>query len=122
MTTTIFYSLLMAQGTQAAAPKAPGFGDLIPMLVVMFLIMYFLIIRPQQKKQKEAQNLISNLKPGLEVVTSGGIIGKIKSVSDTFISLEVSSGAVLKVVKAHIAATTESLKPPAPKTEKSSQK
>lgn len=119
MTSLFLSSLLMAQGTAAQAPKAPGFMDMIPMLAVMFLIMYFLIIRPQQKRQKELQNLMDTLKPGLEVVTSGGIIGKIKAVSEGFVTLDVGQGSTLKVIKANIASTTEALRPaPAKKEEK----
>lgn len=112
MTSSIISSIAFAQAS-GAAPQGPGFMDMIPMFVVMFAIMYFLIIRPQQRKQKEAQDLLASLKPGMEVVTSGGLIGKIKSVSDAFVSLELSASAgVVKVVKGHIATTTESLRQP----------
>ena len=64
--------------------------------------MYFFIIRPQQKKAKEVNELLSNLKAGDEVVTSGGLIGKVRSVADGFVSLEVAANTTVKVMKPNI--------------------
>ena len=68
--------------------------------------MYFLIIRPQVKKTKEHTDLLQGLKPGDEIVTSGGIIGKIRSNSGDFVSLDVGS-TTLKVMKENIAGLTK---------------
>ncbi len=65
-------------------------------------IMYFVLIRPQQKQVKEQQNLIAGLKKGDDVVTSGGILGKIALVTDKTITLEVSSGVKLRILKSAI--------------------
>ena len=78
------------------------------MPVGFLAIMYLLIMRPQQKKATEHANLLAGLKPGDEVVTTGGIIGKIRSVADIFVTVEVASNINLKVMKNHVAALTKS--------------
>jgi len=90
-----------AQG--ATAPG--GFqGAPLLMMVVFIAIFYFLLIRPQQKKAKEHQNLVSKLAAGDEVVTSGGILGRITDVGDTFVTLEVAEGVRIKVQRIQIGA------------------
>jgi preprotein translocase subunit YajC len=76
------------------------------MLVLLFVIMYFFMIRPQQKKQKEVQKMRESLKIGDRVVTSGGIYGKIKDVEDTAFLIEIAEGVRIKVDKASIFAAT----------------
>ena len=68
-------------------------------LVAMFVLLYFLLIRPQQKRAKDHKNLLKTLKKGDEVVTNGGIVGKINSVDESFAALEVAVGVVVKVQK-----------------------
>ena len=65
----------------------------------MFALMYFLLIRPQQKRAKDHKKVLSELKKGDEVVTNGGIVGKITSVDETFVDLEIASGVTVKVQK-----------------------
>ena len=65
----------------------------------MFALMYFLLIRPQQKRAKDHKKVLSELKKGDEVVTNGGIVGKINSVDETFVDLEIASGVTVKVQK-----------------------
>ena len=65
-------------------------------------IMYFLLLRPQQKAAKEQQSLISSLKKGDEVITSSGIMGKVYAVADKVVTLEVANGVRLRVVKTFI--------------------
>ena len=65
----------------------------------MFALMYFLLIRPQQKRAKDHKKVLSELKQGDEVVTNGGIVGKITSVDETFVDLEIASGVTVKVQK-----------------------
>ena len=60
-------------------------------LIAMFAILYFLMIRPQMKRQKEHRNLVANLAKGDEVITSGGLLGKVTKVTDSYITIEVSS-------------------------------
>ena len=68
-------------------------------LVAMFVLMYFLLIRSQQKRAKDHKNLLKTLKKGDEVVTNGGIVGKINSVDESFATLEIAEGVVVKVQK-----------------------
>nr|WP_216612629.1 preprotein translocase subunit YajC [Myxococcus xanthus] len=73
-------------------------------LVILVGIMYFVMIRPQQKQLKEHRALLSALKKGDEVVTSGGILGKIHLVEERTVTLEVSSGVRIRVLKTAISA------------------
>ena len=68
-------------------------------LIGMFVLLYFLLIRPQQKRAKDHKKLLKTLKKGDEVVTNGGIVGKINSVDESFAALEVAEGVVVKVQK-----------------------
>ena len=68
-------------------------------LIGMFAFMYLLLIRPQQKRAKDHKNLLNALKKGDEVVTNGGVIGKITAVDESFAEIEVSSGVSMKVQK-----------------------
>jgi preprotein translocase subunit YajC len=89
---------------QAAGGAAPGFDPMfLIMMGLMLAVMYFLMIRPQQKKVKEHKALIAAIKRGDQVVTSGGIIGTVAKVrSDTEIDLEISEGVRVRVVRAMI--------------------
>jgi len=105
----IFLSgVAMAQGTAA---KGPSTFEMLIMPIGFLIIMYFLIIRPQQKKAKDQANLVQSLKTGEEVVTSGGLIGRIKSVADTFVTVELAPNANVKVLKSHIASYTKPKEP-----------
>jgi preprotein translocase subunit YajC len=86
------------------APGSSG-GQLAPllMMVVFIVIFYFLLIRPQQKKAKEHQALVSKLSTGDEVVTTGGILGRVTDVGDTFITLEIADGVRVKVQRVQVA-------------------
>jgi preprotein translocase subunit YajC len=85
-----------------AEGSTTGAGDSLgglPFLIIMFVLMYFLLIRPQQKRAKEHKTLLSALKKGDEVVTNGGIVGKVASVDESFATLEIADGVVVKVQK-----------------------
>ncbi|CAC9590844.1 Protein translocase subunit YajC [uncultured Gammaproteobacteria bacterium] len=71
----------------------------LPFLIIMFVLMYFLLIRPQQKRAKEHKTLLAAMKKGDEVVTNGGIIGTVTSVEDSFATLEIAQGIIVKVQK-----------------------
>lgn len=87
----------------AAAASAPGtFSMLIP-FVAMFAIMYFLMIRPQQKRLKEQTNMLSQLKEGDEVLTASGILGTVKNITDRMVTLEIDQNVKLKVLKTQVA-------------------
>ena len=87
----------------AERPGRPGGIAPLLMMGVFIVIFYFLLIRPQQKKQKEHQQLVNKLASGDEVVTTGGILGKIVDIGDTFVTLEVADGVRMKVQKFQIA-------------------
>ena len=96
--------------------QAQGGGDysFLIMMVAIFAIMYFFMIRPQNKKQKEIQNFRKNLQVGQEVITAGGIYGKVKEIEDSVIVLEIASGVKIKIDKnsiyANAAATQQQAK------------
>jgi preprotein translocase subunit YajC len=78
-----------------------GMGQIV-ILIVFVGVFYFLLIRPQQKRMKEQQAMLSRLASGDEVVTTGGILGRIIEVNDTFVTLEIADGVRIKVQKAQI--------------------
>ena len=75
--------------------------SMIIMMVVIFAIMYFFMIRPQNKKQKEIQNFRNSIAPGQDIVTAGGIYGKVKEVNDAdnTLMVEIASGVKIKISK-----------------------
>jgi len=98
----LFTDVAYAQATGAGKPAQPSFFEILVMPAALLVIMYFFVIRPQQKKAKEQLSLIDGLKVGDEVVTSGGIIGRIKSIAEQFVTLEAGSNTLLKIQKNHI--------------------
>ncbi|MFH1152252.1 MAG: preprotein translocase subunit YajC [Pseudomonadota bacterium] len=109
----------MGQAGGAQGGQAGGFTAFIP-LILMFVIFYFLLIRPQQKKAKEHQNMINNLKKGDRVITSGGIHGTIVSLEDSTVSIEIAEKIRIKVNRGNIGGLLHSTSTPAPaKKEKS---
>ncbi len=89
-----------------------GISSLIP-LILIFGIMYFFMIRPQQQKLKEHQNMVNALRRGDQVVTQGGILGKVTKVKDdaTEIEVEIASGVTVRVVRATIAQVLSKTEP-----------
>lgn len=86
----------------AAAGAPPGWIQFLP-LVGMVVIFWFLIIRPQMKRQKEHQRKVQSMKRGDQVVTAGGLVGKVVKVDDVYVELELSQGVKVKAVKQTIA-------------------
>ena len=80
-----------------------AFQQIIP-LVFMFAIFYFLLIRPQQKKAKEHKALLESMKKGDNVITAGGVHGKITAVENDLVTLEVANNVNIKITKSYIAA------------------
>lgn len=89
---------------QAEAASASGMGMIAQFfpLILIFGIFYFLIIRPQQKQQKEKQNMINNLKRGDEVVSAGGIFGKVVELHDSFVILQIANNVNIKIERSQI--------------------
>ena len=92
----------MAEEAASAVSGGGGNYEIFIMIVIFFAIMYFMILRPQQKRQKDHQKLISSLSKGDEVVTSGGMLGKILKVGDNSIKVEVADGVAVKLQKGSI--------------------
>lgn len=86
---------------QAAASSGSLFELFFP-LIIVFAIIYFLIIRPQSKRAKEHKALIDNLRRGDQVITQGGLIGKISKVDEAEVEIEVAKGINVKVVRSMI--------------------
>jgi preprotein translocase subunit YajC len=99
-------SLLISDAYAQGAGATPAGGDLVQMLLMMgvfFAIMYFMIIRPQQKRTKEHKQLLDSLSKGDEVVTSGGILGKVSGITENFVELTLADNVTVKVQKQAIA-------------------
>ena len=94
--------LISAAYADAGTPASGGGLSQILILVVFVAIFYFMLIRPQQKRMKEQQAMLAKLVSGDEVVTSGGILGRITEVGDTFVTLEVADGVRIKVQRGQI--------------------
>ena len=97
----LLLSVVSLQGfaLEVGGSQGGGFSSMLIMMVVFVAIFYFMMIRPQMQRSKEHKNLLSNLTKGDEVITSGGMIGKIKKVGDNFIELTVSENVDVKVQK-----------------------
>lgn len=88
-----------------AQAAAGGLGGNVIFFLALFAIMYFVLIRPQQKQAKEAQNLLTALKKGDNVITSAGIVGEISAVlDDKFIQLEIAKGVKVRLLKSSVQA------------------
>ncbi|WBU63169.1 preprotein translocase subunit YajC [Paracoccus aerodenitrificans] len=99
-----------------AQAAGPGGGSAISSLVMMaaiFGIMYFLVLRPQQKRMKQHREMVSGLKRGDLVVTQGGLIGKITDVKDEEVSVEIAQGVKVRVVRSTVAQTIDRTPPAA---------
>lgn len=98
----MFISTAYAQVTDAAQTQGFDIMSFMP-FILLIVVFYFLLIRPQQKKMKEHQTMISNLSRGDKVVTAGGLIGKIQKIGENEeIDLEISSGVTVKVLRSTI--------------------
>ncbi|MDR2216157.1 MAG: preprotein translocase subunit YajC [Nevskiaceae bacterium] len=95
-------SLISAAHAAAASPTGSGGLSQILILVVFVVVFYFLLIRPQQKRAKEHQAMLSRLEAGNEVVTSGGILGRIVEIDDSFITVEIAPNVRIKVQKGQV--------------------
>ena len=111
----------MGQGGGAAGQGAGGFGGLIP-IVLMFVIFYFLLIRPQQKRNKEHKEMITNLKKGDRIITSGGIYGRITGLDETALTVEIADKVRVKVARGNVSGLAQSAPQQAPPAKKEKSK
>jgi len=95
-------STAAAQAQGAPGASNPLTGMLLPM-VLIFVVFYFLLIRPQTKRQKEHQAMVSAIEVGAEVATNGGILGKVTEVSEQFLTIEIASGVNIKLQRHAVA-------------------
>jgi preprotein translocase subunit YajC len=100
----VFISDAFAQAAPAATGSTDMFGSLGSMLplVLMFVVLYFVMIRPQMKRQKEQKAMIDALAKGDEVVISGGVLGKVAKLGETYLSIEVANGVEIQVQRAAV--------------------
>ena len=101
----MFISEAFAQAAPAATTSGDSpFGNLGTMLplVLMFVVLYFVMIRPQMKRQKEHKTMIDALAKGDEVVTSGGLLGKITKIGESFVGVEIASGIEIQVQRSAV--------------------
>lgn len=86
---------------QTAAAATPGITDFLP-LIIIFVLFWFMLIRPQMKRAKEQKKMLSELAKGDEVVTASGQLGKVAKIGDNYISLEIAEGVITHVQKQSI--------------------
>jgi preprotein translocase subunit YajC len=91
-----------------AGPAGQGGGDLNTLMgfapmILIFVVFYFLLIRPQQKKAKDHRTMLENLKKGDAIITNGGLFGKVTALSDQVVTLEIADKVRVRVSRAHIA-------------------
>jgi preprotein translocase subunit YajC len=102
----------MGQGG-AGGQGAGGFSAFIP-LILMFVIFYFLLIRPQQKRTKQHREMVGSLKPGDRVVTSGGLHGRVTAVGDAVLTVEIADKVRVKVNRSNVSAVVQPAQQPQP--------
>ncbi|KXU90630.1 preprotein translocase subunit YajC [Caballeronia megalochromosomata] len=95
-----FISNAYAQGLTAGGAES-SLMSFLP-LILMFAVLYFIMIRPQMKRQKEHRNMLSAMAKGDEVVTNGGIVGKITKVTDAYVGVEIAEGTEITIQKASV--------------------
>ena len=99
----MFISSAFAQTAPAAGgDMQSSLMSMLP-LVLMFVVLYFVMIRPQMKKQKEHRTMVEALAKGDEVVTAGGLLGKVSKLDDNFISVEIANGVEVKLQRSAVA-------------------
>jgi len=100
----VFISSAFAQTAPAAAAGGDMQSSLMSMLplVLMFVVLYFVMIRPQMKKQKEHKSMIDAVAKGDEVVTAGGVLGKVSKLGESYLSLEVANGVEIQIQRSAV--------------------
>lgn len=100
----MFISSAFAQTAPAAAAGGDMQSSLMSMLplLLMFVVLYFVMIRPQMKKQKEHKAMIDALAKGDEIITAGGILGKVSKLGDSFLSIELASGVEVQMQRSAV--------------------
>jgi preprotein translocase subunit YajC len=102
VTSILMASPVLGQAKQAVPGPSSSWGGIVPMMLVMFAIIYFLMIRPEQKKQKDRLNMVNSIKKGDKVVSIGGIMGVVHNIKDTTIFVKIAENTVVEFTKAAI--------------------
>ncbi len=97
----------LGQGGGASGQGAGGFTSLVP-LILMFVIFYFLLIRPQQKKSKEHREMLGHLKKGDRIITSGGLHGRVTAISEATMTVEIADKVRVKIARSNVAQVLQS--------------
>ena len=87
----------------AGAPASVGIMGMLPPMLLMFGVVYFMMLRPQQKKMKEHQQLIAALKHGDEIMTTSGILGKVTGITEKVVTVEIADNVRVKMLKSQVA-------------------
>ena len=90
------------QASAASPAQQPGFGSMMVPFALMFGVIYFLMIRPQQKKMKEQQQMMSELKQGDEILTSSGFLGRVTGITEKVVTVEVADNVRVKMLKSQV--------------------
>jgi len=99
---SFFISDAMAEGATAAGQQGGGLLGMLPLVLIMVLF-YFMLIRPQTKRAKEHKNMVEALARGDEIVTNGGLLGRVNEVTDSFLNVEIANGVEVKIQKQSVA-------------------
>ncbi|MBU2519287.1 MAG: preprotein translocase subunit YajC [Proteobacteria bacterium] len=123
LTTGTAWAMGIGQKGTEGGESAGGLGGLlsgpIPMLVLMFVIFYFLLIRPQQKKAKVHKAMLANIRKGDKVLTNGGIYGRVTGLDEQTMTVEIAPQVRIKVSRGHVAGVVgAATTPTAPETKK----
>ena len=95
--------MLISPAWAQAAGGAPGGGiESMLLIVVMFVVLYFLMIRPQMKRAKEHKTMIDSLQKGDEVVTAGGLLGRISKLTESYVTLNIASNVEIQVQRSAV--------------------
>lgn len=111
-----FLAYAMGTGGSGTGAQGGGFGAFLP-LIIMFAIFYFLLIRPQQKKAKQHREMLSSLKKGDKVVSSGGLHGVVTGLTDELVTMEIAPKIRVKVSRGSISGVARRESPQAPQTQ-----
>ena len=97
---SLFISDAIAASSSAAAPQDSMFSFV--MIIAIFVLFYFMLIRPQNKRAKEHRELLNSLQKGDEIVTSGGVLGKIVTISENYIKVSIAEGVEINVQRGSV--------------------
>jgi preprotein translocase subunit YajC len=113
---------LLAQAPDAGASPLGGSLNMLFLVVIFFGIFYFMIIRPQQKQQRTHKAFLDSLKKGDEVVTTGGIIGRVQAVAGDVLTVEIANNVKVRVMKTQVSGAYKEPGAPAPAAEEPAKK